>query len=56
MIAIAEQLGVTEISFPKGIIADELTVTRIILENRGIAYVGAQTKSIVKAQFNPGDL
>lgn len=31
-------------------------LTDIILENRGIACVGAQTKSIVKARFNPSDL
>ena len=31
-------------------------LTNVILENRGIACVGAQTKSIVKARFNPNDL
>lgn len=31
-------------------------LTDVILENRGIACVGAQTKSIVKAKFNPTDL
>jgi hypothetical protein len=31
-------------------------LTDVILENRGIACVGAQTKSIVKASFNPTDL
>jgi hypothetical protein len=30
-------------------------LTDVILENRGIACVGAQTKSIVKASFNPDD-
>lgn len=31
-------------------------LTNVILENRGIACIGAQTKSIVKARFNPEDL
>lgn len=31
-------------------------LTDVILENRGIACVGAQTKSIVKARFNPNEL
>ena len=31
-------------------------LTDVILENRGIACVGAQTKSIVKARFNPSEL
>lgn len=31
-------------------------LTDVILENRGIACVGAQTKAIVKARFNPNDL
>jgi hypothetical protein len=30
-------------------------LTNVILENRGIACVGAQTKEIVKAKFNPDD-
>jgi len=31
-------------------------LTNVILENRGIACVGAQTKSIINARFSPGDL
>jgi len=31
-------------------------LTDVILENRGIACVGAQTKSIVNTRFNPSDL
>ena len=30
-------------------------LTNVILENRGIACVGAQTKSIINAKFNPDD-
>lgn len=30
-------------------------LTDVIMENRGIACIGAQTKSIVKASFNPDD-
>jgi ketosteroid isomerase-like protein len=31
-------------------------LTNVILENRGIACIGAQTKSIVKARFSPTDM
>lgn len=31
-------------------------LTNVILENRGVACVGAQTKSMVKARFDPRDL